>query len=157
MMRLLVSAMLALATPSDGDNTPWSSNPRMLACAPEVLRPPAPLVLSLGPGHGRELAIRRVADDRWYFLVVQQPLEGTPLLMTPEAFTRAKRVEVPMSFEGRASVESPLAPVFRTPGAYEVYVSDALESDLGGHVCKIEYRGVSSRARPGTAEPARGT
>ena len=157
MMTVLLSALFASSVSHAEGEAPWSTNPRVLACAPEVLRPPAPLVLSLGPGHGRELAIRRVADDRWYFLVVQQPLEGTPLLMTPEAFTRAKRVEVPMSFEGRASVESPLAPVFRTPGAYEVYVSDALESDLGGHVCKIEYRGVSSRARPGTAEPARGT
>lgn len=157
MMRLLVSAMLALATPSEGDSTPWSTNPCVLACAPEVLRSPAPLVLSLGPGHGRELAIRRVADDAWYFLIVDQPLEGTPLLMTPAAFARAERVEVPTSFEGRASLESPLAPVFGAAGAYEVYVSDALESDLGGHVCEVEYLGASSRARPGTAEPARGT
>ncbi len=156
-MTVLLSALFASSVSHAEGEAPWSTNPRVLACAPEVLRSPAPLVLSLGPGHGRELAIRRVADDSWYFLVVQQPLKGAPLLMTPAAFARAERVEVPTSVAGRASVEYPQAPVVRTPGAYEVYVSDALESDLGGHVCTVEFLGASPQVRPGTSEPARGT
>ena len=155
MMTLLVSALLAVGAPSgDGDGeTPWSDNPGVLGCTPGVLRASQSLVLSLGPGHGGELAIRRVSDDTWYFLVAHAPPEGEPQLMTPDAFARAERVEVPASRLGRASVDAPLAPIFSTPGTYEAYVSETLESDAGGHVCRFEYLGAR-QVEPAAPAPA---
>jgi len=151
MMTFLLPALLAIGASSDDGDTPWSENPGVLGCTPGVLRASQSLVLSLAPGHGSELAIRRVSDDTWYFLVVHAPPDGAPQLMTPDAFARADRVEVPASRHGRASVDTPLAPIFSTPGPYEAYVSETLESDAGGHVCRFEYIG----ARP-VEDPGRG-
>ena len=138
---LLISSAAAA---SDGyEPAVWSSNSRILACSPATLQSNQTLVLTLGPGHGRELAIRRVSDNSWYFLVVGSPPEGEPQLMAPEDFALATRVEVPLSSKGRASVDSPLALIFSRPGSYEAYTSDNLESEEGGYVCRFTYTGVS--------------
>lgn len=117
----------------------WISNKNMLACSPETLRASDSLVLMLGSGHGRELAIRRVADNAWYFLIGVLPVEGEPQLMTSAEFSKAGRVEISASFKARASENGPLEPIFHRPGAYEVYVSDNLESEEGGYVCRLDY------------------
>jgi hypothetical protein len=124
--------------------TEWLVNDRVLSCSPDSLSASDTLILSLGPGHGDELAIRRVSDNSWYFLVVGQPPKDLPQLMTPDAFSVAERVEIPASIESRAwAVDAPLEPIFSRPGEYEVYVSDILESEVGGYVCNFNYTGVS--------------
>lgn len=122
----------------------WLSNQKMLVCWPETLGASGSLVLTLGSGHGRELAIRRVADNAWYFLVGTLPVEGEPQLMTSAEFAKAGRVEISASFKTRASENDPLEPIFHRPGAYEVYVSDNLESEDGGYMCRFNYVAASA-------------
>ena len=145
MKSILFAALLTTSSAAADGYEPavWSSNPRMLACSPDTLRASQPLVLSLGAGHGRELAIRRVSDNSWYFLVVGSPPEGEPQLMTPGEFASVARAEVPASFKGRASVDGPLERIFSRAGSYEAYVSDSLESEEGGYVCSFKYIGMS--------------
>ena len=145
MKSIFVAALLTTSPAATDGYEPavWSSDPRILACSPDTLQASQPLVLSLGLGHGRELAIRRVSDDSWYFLVVGSPPDGEPQLMTPEEFASASHVEVPASFKGRASVDGPLGRIFSRAGAYEAYVSDNLESEEGGYMCSFKYIGMS--------------
>ena len=89
------------------------------------------------------MAVRRVADNSWYFLVVGMPGEGEPQLMTPAEFAAASRVEVPASFTVR-TMDGTRQSVLSLPGKYEVYVSDILESETGGHVCRFNYTGSSA-------------
>ena len=122
----------------------WHVDGRVMSCSPDTLSAADTLVLSLGPGHGREFAIRRVSDNTWYFLVVGLPPEDVPQLMTPEDFSIATRVEIPASFEMRAwGVGALLEPVLNLPGAYEAYVSDNLESEDGGYFCSFNFTGMS--------------
>ena len=143
MLRILAIGLFLVAgqpgTQAGGGTTPWSSNKRALACTPKVLRHPGALLLTLGPGHGKELAIRRVAGDRWYFLVSRSPQGNEPQLMDSDAFEKATLVEIPTSIKARASADQPLEPVFLRSGVYEVYVSDALETEEGGYTCRFHY------------------
>ena len=132
------------ATDGDGDEpAAWLSNQRVLDCSPQTIKAADSLVLALGPGHGRELAIRRVSDNAWYFLVVGLPPEDDPQLMSQEEFSAATRVVIPASFKARSSAEGPLEPILSRHGMYEVYVSDNLESEDGGYVCSFKYMGMS--------------
>ena len=126
----------------------WFVDGHVLACSPSSVAAGGSLVLALGPRHGREMAIRRVADNSWYFLVVAMPDEGEPQLMTPAEFALATSVEIPASFNVRTG-EGTQQSVLSRPGKYEVYVSDILESETGGHVCRFDYTG-SSADRSGT-------
>ena len=144
-MKCIFVATLLLAgqAPSlDGyEPAEWYTDSRVLACSPESLSSSDTLVLTLGPGHGRELAIRRVSDNTWYFLAVWMPAADEPQLMTPEQFAVARRVEVPAGFLVKAS-DGPLERVLNRPGKYEAYVSETLESEVGGHVCSFNYVGM---------------
>jgi hypothetical protein len=141
---LAVALLLAGQAAQLDDYQPaeWFTDNRVLSCSPKTLSASDTLVLNLGPGHGRELAIRRVSDNTWYFLVVGLPSEDEPQLMTPDQFAAAKRVEIPASFQARTS-GGPLEPVLNRPGRYEAYVSDILESEVGGHICGFNYTGMS--------------
>ncbi len=145
MKSALIAALLFSGQAIDGDGyepAEWFTDQRVLACAPATLSSKDTLVLTLGPAHGRELAIRRVADNTWYFLVVSSPADDEPQLMTPDEFFIAARVKIPATFEARTS-GGPLEPVLNRPGRYEAYVSDVLESEVGGHVCRFDYVGAS--------------
>ena len=147
-MKSILAAVLLLAAQADGldgyEPADWSVDSRVLSCSPDSLSASDTLVLNLGAAHGRELAIRRVSDSTWYFLVVGLPPDDVPQLMTTEAFSMATRVEIPASFKTRAwAVGSPLESVLNVPGVYEAYVSDILESEVGGHICTFNYTGMS--------------
>ncbi len=145
MNTILVAALLLTAqaaAPDDYEPAEWFSDSRVLSCSPHTLLASDTLVLKLGPGHGRELAIRRVSDNTWYFLVVGLPADDEPQLMTPDQFAAAQRVEIPATFQVRAS-GGPLESVLNHPGKYEAYVSNVLESEVGGHVCSFNYTGMS--------------
>ena len=146
MKSIFLVGLLLSGQATDGDGyepAVWLSNQRVLDCSPQTIKATSSLVLALGPGHGRELAVRRVSDNAWYFLVVGLPPEGEPQLMAPEDFSEATRVVIPASFKARSSAEGPLEPIFSRPGAYEAYVSDNLESEEGGYVCRFKYMGMS--------------
>ena len=141
---LVASLLLAgqVAAPDDYEPAEWFSDRGVLSCSPDTLSASDTLVLTLGPGHGRELAIRRVSDNTWYFLVVDLHVDDEPQLMTPDQFAVAQQVEIPATFQARSS-SGPLEPALHRPGKYEAYVSDILESELGGHVCSFSYTGMS--------------
>ena len=144
MTGIFLAGLLAIGQASGQDGyepAEWFVDSRVLACAPSTVSASGTLVLTLGHGHGSELAIRRVSDNSWYFLVVGMPSEGEPQLMPPAEFAAAKRVEIPASFKARTS-GGPLESVLNRPGKYEVYVSDILESEVGGHICRLKYTGM---------------
>jgi hypothetical protein len=64
--------------------------------------------------------------------------------MTSDKFAAATRVEIPASFTTRAWVtDAPLEQVFSNPGSYELYVSEILESEVGGYICSFIYTGMN--------------
>ena len=141
-----VTLLLASHALAAGDYQPaeWHSDDRVLSCAPKTVPADGTLVLTLGPGHGRELAVRRVSDGAWFFLVVGAPPYDVPQLMTTDEFAAAARVEIPASFQTRAwAVGAVMEPLLRHPGEYELYVSDILESEVGGYACGFSYQGMS--------------
>jgi len=143
MITILAATLLfaGQATELDGyEPAEWLTDSSVLACSPAFLSASDTLVLTLGRGHGRELAIRRISGNSWYFLVVALPSTNEPQLMTPQQFAAARRVEIPATFKGRAS-GGPIEPVLNQPGQYEAYVSDVLESEVGGHVCRFQLHG----------------
>ena len=137
MYSLLVAIALFQAGVSD-DYEPavWSTNKDVLDCSPRTVVPTGTLTLKLGDGHGDELAVRRVSDNAWFFLVVGMPTEGESQLMTTEEFAQAKLVRIHGDFKSTAAPGKP-EPVFSRPGKYEIYVSDVLESEIGGHRCSF--------------------
>jgi hypothetical protein len=147
-MKIILAAALLISDPaaeSDGyEPAEWLVDGRVISCSPDSLSASGSLVLSLGPDHGHELAVRRVSDNSWYFLVVGQPPEEVPQLMTAEDFAIAKSVEIAASFKSRAwAADAPLEPIFNQRGVYEAYISDTLESEVGGYFCSFNYIGVS--------------
>lgn len=112
----------------------------MLSCAPGRLHSVGVLTLNLAPGHGRELGVRRHSDNAWYFLIVGSPPEKSNMLMTPETFEAKRQIEIPASSITTEWVTGEDAPIFSSSGKYSFYVSDNLESEIGGYMCTIEYR-----------------
>lgn len=149
-IRIAILALLSAASAafsvyaSDpvGEPTLVFEDSKQLQCSPKVLDPDDTLILTLGPMHGSELAITRVAD-RWpYFLVVRNPPGEMKPLMTPKQFKAATRVEIPVRIEAFPWVKNgKMERLFSKPGKYDVYVSEILESEVGGYSCTVEYRG----------------
>jgi hypothetical protein len=135
MFGLLLAITLSQATASDGyEPAVWSSNRNVLACSPRSVSTDGTLTLKLGKGHGDELGVRRVADNAWFFLVVGEPSENEPQLMTPEEFALATQIQVRGDQEFKSAADR-LEKLFAKPGKYEIYVSDVLESEVGGYRC----------------------
>ena len=130
------------ALAADTNRTVWITDRKILDCAPKTLRSGQILALKLGKNHGSELAIRRVADKTWYFLVVQSPPKDMHSLMTPDGFAAASHVSLPTDIVGyRWETGYSSERIFTKPGRYTVYSSEALESEEGGHICSIRYDG----------------
>ena len=120
----------------------FPNNPQVLACAPATLSSGQTLTLTLGPGHGRELAIVRESDETPYFLVVQGPPPDMRSLMLRDLFAVASRVDMPASITGYKWIgDGGNERIFTSPGEYVVIVSDNLEGEAGGNSCAIDYRG----------------
>lgn len=125
---------------TDAGPTVWVQDPRVLSCSPAALDAGATLVLQLGSGHGAELAILREIDGTVFFLVVQVPPRGMKVFMSREAFSQSERVEISTDSigyvweEGRGNER-----IFDRTSRYTLYVSDALESESGGHSCSVTY------------------
>jgi len=142
-MRKIVAAPLLLlfgAPCFAQDEITWVADSKILDCAPRTLSNSAVLTLRLGPDHGRELAIRRAADGAWFFLVVEGPPAGMKPLMSPASFSTATRVEISTSskaIEWMSGADEER--IFSSPGIYDVFASDNLESEAGGAKCAVKY------------------
>src|SRR4051812_4950694 len=55
----------------DAEDGRYSFSKKFLDCSPKILKGDQTLTLTLGPGHGSELAIRRLKGDVWYDLVIR--------------------------------------------------------------------------------------
>jgi hypothetical protein len=143
-MRKIVATSLLLAFIAPGfaqEETTWIINNKILDCAPRTLSDSAVLTLRLGPGHGKELAIRRASDNAWFFLVVESPPAEMRPLMSPESFNTATSVEIATSYKGMEwRSGSREERIFSSPGTYDVFTSDNLESEIGGARCTVKYR-----------------
>jgi hypothetical protein len=118
----------------------WKEDRKVLACSPTKLGPSDTLVLTLGPKHGRELAITRHGDNIFFFLVVSLPPADMKSLMSPDEFAKARRVTFKTTDTGYAWVKDRgNERVFTMPGKYTVRVSEVLESERGGHRCTVTY------------------
>jgi hypothetical protein len=156
-MRKIVAALLLLAFIAPGfaqDDTTWIINKDILDCTPRTLSDSAVLTLRLGPGHGKELAIRRASDNAWFFLVVESPPAEMRPLMSPESFNTATRIEFATSYK---AIEwrpgSREEPIFSSPGTYDVFTSDNLELEMGGARCTART-GPNNSFKP---KPLRGS
>jgi hypothetical protein len=88
-----------------------------------VLKKGEILNISLGPNHGKELAIRRHSDDVWYFLVVGSPPADMVSLMTPSEFSIAKSIKIgPKTTGYKWTCEGGNEISFSEPGMYTIYV-----------------------------------
>ena len=97
-------------------------------------------MLTLGPGHGKELLIRRVKDDAQYsFIVADPPLPGYVSPITSDEFAVAKRLEIPSTAMGYLGGGRGVMPISSKPGRYTVYVSDNLDSEEPGYRCEFTF------------------
>jgi hypothetical protein len=90
---LTLTALILLALNpclADDRDEIWSYNESVVSCRPKVLGRNGTLTITLGENHGKELAVLRESDNRWYFLVVTQPPEEMNSLMTPSEFKKTK-------------------------------------------------------------------
>ncbi|HKU54886.1 MAG TPA: hypothetical protein VJP60_05945 [Rhizomicrobium sp.] len=118
-------------------------NRAALTCTPRTLKGTQPLVLTLGPRHGRHLAISRVSDDTWYDLVNSLPPPPMKSLMSPEAFAAARQLILPADTIGykwdKETGKGTGERIFAKPGQYIVYTSQHMESEEGGYKCTVNY------------------
>jgi len=133
---------LAASQTARADETPWHVSSRALSC-PKAVRAAEPFAITLAPGAGQELAVRRVADGAWFFLVVASPPAEHKNLLEPAELSRSTTVEIPANLRW-ASWSAGATPevVFRS-GEYEFYLSDNLESEVGGYRCHLKVTGLS--------------
>jgi hypothetical protein len=119
------------------------NNSRLLKCTPRTLKGDQPLVLTLGSTHGQDLAIRRVAGDIWYYLVMASPPPPMKSLMSRQAFSEARQLILPIDTVGYQwddkTGKGVGERIFSKPGRYIVYTSDNLESEDPGYRCTVNY------------------
>jgi hypothetical protein len=136
---LAAVASLAVTANARADDDDWSNSPKVLACAPRVLKHGGAVTLTLGPNHGAEMAIRRPGLRDWYFLVVGDATPAQKPLMTSQQLKAARRV-VLTEASGSGLNDGLGDRVFSQPGRYTVYLSNKLESEAGGNICTIDYK-----------------
>ena len=133
---------LVAVQPALAEETLWHVDRHMLSC-PKTVRSTEPFTVTLAPGVGQELAVRRVADDSWFFLVVASPPADYRNLLEPEELSRRSQVQIPANLRWASwAVGAEPEAVFRS-GVYELYLSENLESEIGGYKCRFTVTGLS--------------
>jgi hypothetical protein len=120
-----------------------TSSPQSFACEPRTLSRGKSLVLSLPPGHGRELGI--MTPDRGLLFVAFRPESPTcrPPITSDEFLSKSS---LELNTASAVGVYTPcdkeLVPVFQSPGTYELIVSPNLETEDTPAIlrCKIEFK-----------------
>jgi hypothetical protein len=141
---LLGSALICAASGArggEGGSAWFVVEPHFLSCSPKTLRAGQSLVLTLGPGHGKEMAIRRIKDRSWYSVISYGPAEPGDIKppLTSEEFAVARRLEIPSTAKALLDGGRGVAPIFSKPGRYTVYVSDNLDSEDPGYRCEFTF------------------
>jgi hypothetical protein len=136
---LLVGLGGSVCAQPDETSAKFTIQPKLFDCSPKVLRAGQSVTLTLSGVHGRNLAIERLSDKSWHFIVVGLPDPGSKPLMTPDAYEKARRLVLPPNVVGILGNKDPR--VFTKPGRYTVYTSENLESEEPGYRCEIRYAG----------------
>jgi hypothetical protein len=126
-----------------GESAVFSVSSSALSCTPPLISAGSHLKLKLAAGHGRELAVRRLADNAWFFLVVSDSSPSEPQLMPVDVFAASRNVAIPATVISIPTGKTSPERVFSGLGKYEVYVSENLESEIGGFKCTVQVVGMS--------------
>jgi len=140
---LFTFGFAAHAECQDAGSAVFVTDSRFLKCTPKTLKGDQPLVLTLGRVHGRDLAIRRVAGDIWFDLIMASPPPPMKSLMSRQAFAEARQLIIPADTIGYhwddKTGKGVGERIFSKPGRYIVYTSDNLESEDPGYKCIVNY------------------
>lgn len=137
---LICASLCVLSADSTAEEV-WRINPAILKCSPKVIRYGKQIKITLGKGHGRELAVKRDSFNLSWFLVVASPPRDMKSLMSPDEFARTKELTIPIGTTGyRWDAKGGNEPLFAEPGTYTIFASENLESEVGGYKCKIKVR-----------------
>ena len=118
--------------------TIWLEDDSVLKCSPREIQKGQALSVTLGENHGRELSIYRESENLHLFLVVGSPPINMNSLMTPNEFEQVRELIIQPSTTGfRWDVAGGNEAVFSKTGDYTVYVSENLESEYGGYICRV--------------------
>ena len=118
--------------------TIYIRNESKISCFPTSIEIGESVLVKLGVGHGKELAVRRIGEDVSLFLVVGNAPSEMDSLMSPGEFELLEEfVILPETTGFRWELNGKNEPVFSKPGHYEIYVSESLESETGGYYCEV--------------------
>jgi hypothetical protein len=135
---LLICSTIGTAHGQDFDHANWNVDPNILGC-PKILKANQTLTLTLGAGHGSELAIMRANGVDRYDLISRWTDNLKPL-MTGKQFASARSIKIPTTIKWHPyTTDARKDRVFAMPGWYIVYVSDNLEAGAGGYTCTFRY------------------
>lgn len=139
---LLFSRLAVAEDDKEFPETVWSESEKALSCSPKTIIMGESVEVKPGGHHGKELAVYRHEDDTWLFMVVGFPPEEMNSLMTPEAFKVAKSFTITKDTTGFSwGSGGGNERIFSRPGKYTFYVSEILESEIGGYKCDILVKG----------------
>ena len=124
---------------SDDLETPWTELSSMLDCNPDTLAIGETLTITLGNNHGKELAVLKHNDNTWHFMVVGIPPDDMKSFMSPVQFKEIRAFKItPETTAYEWTKEGKNKIIISAPGMYSFYVSETLESELGGYVCHVQ-------------------
>ncbi len=127
-----------IAEESEVPATIWLESDAMVSCTPRELGDDDVLLVNLSGNHGKELALYRHDENLWLFLVVGSPPSTMKSLMSSQQFESAKEIEIAPTTTGyRWDNKGGNETIFSKPGKYTLYVSEDLESEVGGYKCEL--------------------
>jgi hypothetical protein len=131
------------STEADYLKTEWRVDEAKLSCTPKRLGPTDTLIINMPVPHFKELAVYYPKSRRWWFLVYfpdSSTSESKPIMPSSE-FVKTPVVKLKVSeakgtlWVGKTEDEH----IFVEPGTYSIFLSDILESEVGGYTCTVEY------------------
>lgn len=128
-----------------------AADPSIMDCNPKELRPGRTLTVTFGDmsrilessGHA-ELALTRHSDGTMFLLAYQSDMDDPQngMLVKTTDLVRTRTLELPHSLRAVSDFASldTLQPVFTKAGEYSLYLTQALDSGVGGVTCDFVYR-----------------
>jgi hypothetical protein len=147
MIKAVLAAVVVLGLPGLCAGQVYDA-PSVFACEPRRVSAADTLTIRKNSASLRELAVQRPDSTVPYLLVVQAPPQEMHAIMTSREFSASSVVKVSVaSLVGLAwSNAATSEPIFTVPGTYTFLTSSALESDIGGAECHVEYVGDPGNA-----------
>ena len=141
-LRSACCVLLVLATSGAIAQRPNGSSSPSFSCSPSVVGPNDVLVIRKSSTL-IEMMVTKPKSKISHLLVMESPEPGMQLLMSTEAFGRAKEVRIPVGeLTGfRWIVNGEQEKIFSAPGNYRFTASDNLGSDASDLLsCQVQYR-----------------